>query len=161
MANMVIFDDFVQNVNFFAIAITPSAPPMTATIVPNRRRYELFLSKLSQILEFRCPSANKNAGTPYKFSNPTFRMHEHGRTYAEKITISDKQRAWGVFVTVHANTILDHLKKLTEKVHQSCDFGPFSASDLAGALCWQSPGKNFCLKKQAAPGGTAASRPTD
>ena len=35
----------------------------------------------------------------------------------------------------HANTILDYLKKLPGKVHQSLEFGPFSALDSAGGLC--------------------------
>ena len=36
----------------------------------------------------------------------------------------------------HANTtILDHVKMLPEIMHQSLDFGPFSAYGSIGALC--------------------------
>ena len=41
----------------------------------------------------------------------------------------------GAAARAHANTILDYLKKLLGKVHQSLDFEPFSAIDSAGGLC--------------------------
>ena len=51
--------------------------------------------------------------------------------YAEPHQVAD-----GAAARAHANTtILDYVKMLLEIMHQSLDFGPFSAYGSIGALC--------------------------
>ena len=83
----------------------------------------------------------KHAETQHKLAVQSAKVCEK---LSGTVQISDQRRAHaephqvvgGRAARVHANTtILDYVKMLPEIMHQSLDFGPFSACGSIGALC--------------------------